>query len=154
MKRERKKPAKPAPCEWVGGVAPMIAHIAGEGEPFRPYGILAFGGKPKMPPHFSLNFERGADLAPELRKEIGRHVFKVAGSSGYPLLLVTDADPVLIPHTLKNVAKAEAIARAITRVMPERKALREAWEGGAPFVRTIPVDTCLGAMDVTLTATR
>lgn len=42
--------------------------------------------EPAMPPHFALNFDRGAELSAALRKEIAEHRWEVAGPAAYPWL--------------------------------------------------------------------
>jgi hypothetical protein len=39
---------------------------------------MEHGEEPTMPPHFALNFERGAELSAALRKEIAEHHWEVA----------------------------------------------------------------------------
>jgi hypothetical protein len=114
--------------------------------------VIELGEKPEMPPHFALNFERGAELAPELRKEISEHHWEVAGANAYPWLVAVDEDLVARPPTGKEVTMAEAIASALTNVMAEKKALRKAWDGGEPLSRTLSVTTHAGELEVTLCA--
>ncbi len=105
-----------------------------------------------VPSHFSINFKRGAELAPELRKEISEHRWEVAGADAYPWLVAIGGELITRPPTSKEVTMAEAIALALTSVMAEKKALREAWDGGEPFVRTLSVSTHAGELEVTLRA--
>jgi hypothetical protein len=115
-------------------------------------GAIERGEKPAMPGHFSLNFERGADLAPALRKEIAQHHWEVAGPEAYPWLMIVDEDLVPRPPTADEVTITEAIALALPEVLLAKKALRAAWKGGAPFTRTISVATHAGDLEVTLSA--
>lgn len=108
------------------------------------------GVEPDIPPHFSLNFERGADLAPVLRKEIAQHSWEVVHAHAYPWLVAIDEDLVARPPTIDEVTMTEAIARALTHVMAEKKALRAAWRGAEPVSRTLPVETHQGEIEVTL----
>lgn len=114
--------------------------------------VIELGEEPEMPPHFALNFERGAELAPELRKEISEHRWEVAGANAYPWLVAVDEELVARPPTGKEVTMAEAIALALTNVMAEKKVLRKAWDGGEPVSRTLPVTTHDGEIEVTLCA--
>ena len=112
--------------------------------------VMEAGEEPEMPPHFTMNFERGAELAPELRKEISEHHWEVAGANAYPWLMAIDEDLVARPPTGKEVTMAEAIALALTKVMAEKKTLRKAWDGGEPVARTLSVTTHAGEVEVTL----
>lgn len=111
--------------------------------------VIELGEQPEMPPHFVLNFERGAELAPELRKEISEHHWEVAGANAYPWLVAVDEELVARPPTGKEVTMAEAIASALTNVMAEKKALRKAWDGGEPVARTLSLTTHAGEIEVT-----
>lgn len=87
--------------------------------------VIELGEQPEMPPHFVLNFERGAELAPELRKEISEHHWEVAGANAYPWLVAVDEELVARPPTGKEVTMAEAIASALTNVMAEKEGAAE-----------------------------
>lgn len=114
---------------------------------------LERGELPKMPPHFTLNFERGANLAPALRKEVAEHGWEVAGANAYPWPVAIDEDLVARPPNANEVTMAEAIARALTRfIAEEHETLRTAWEGGEPISRTLSVRTYQGEINVTLRA--
>jgi hypothetical protein len=107
------------------------------------------GEEPTMPSHFALSFERGADLDAALRKEITQHRWEVAGADAYPWLVVVDEDIVARPPTAEEVAIAEAIALALTRLFAEEEeALLAAWNGGEAVERTLAVATHAGSVDV------
>lgn len=113
-------------------------------------GGLEHGGTASLPPHFALNFERGAELSAELRKEIAEHHWEVAGADAYPWLVAVDEDIVPRPPTAKQVTLAEAIALALRQVLREKKALLAAWNGGEPVVRRLVVTTHAGDVEVSL----
>jgi len=113
---------------------------------------MEYGEESEMPPHFALNFERGADLAPVLRKEIAEHNWEVVDANAYPWLVVIDEELVARPPSAGEVTMAEAIAHALTNVMAEKKALRAAWKGGEPLSRRLSVETQQGEIEVTLGA--
>lgn len=108
------------------------------------------GEEPTIPPHFALNFERGAELSAALRQEIARHHWEVAGPDGYPWLVAVDQDLVARPPTAGEVTIAEAIALALHEVLTEKKALLAAWNGGAPVTRALFVATRAGDVEVSL----
>ena len=108
------------------------------------------GEEPEMPPHFVLNFERGAELAPELRKEVAEHQWEIAAPNAYPWLVAIDEELVARPPTSEEVSIAEAIAVALTHMTAEKKALRAAWDHDEPMSRTLSVNTYRGEIDVTL----
>lgn len=111
---------------------------------------MEHGEEPVMPPHFALNFNRGADLGAALRKEIAEHHWEVAGANAYPWPVAVDEDLVARPPTAKELVIAEAIALALPRVLSEKKALLAAWNGGEPVARTVTVRTHSGDIEVTL----
>jgi hypothetical protein len=111
--------------------------------------VVERGEEPTMPPHFALSFVRGADLDAALRKEITQHRWEVAGADAYPWLVVVDEDIVARPLTAEEVAIAEAIALALTRLFAEEEeALLAAWNGGEAVERTLAVATHAGSVDV------
>ena len=113
---------------------------------------MEHGEEPTMPPHFALNFERGAELSAALRKEIAEHHWEVAGADAYPWLVAVDEDLVARPPTAEEVTIAEAIALALPNVLKEKKALLAAWNGGDPVARTLVVATHVGDVEVSLRA--
>lgn len=110
------------------------------------------GDEPVLPPHFALSFERGAELAPALRKEIAAHRWEVAGPEAHPWLAAMDEDLVARPPTAGEVTMAEAVALALVRVLSEKKALLAAWKGGPVFERRVLVTTHAGPLEVVLRA--
>lgn len=94
-------------CEALGLKEAVVSLIGQMGES---YGFILFandaafdaflegsvalqdgGSSEAIPAHLALNFERGADLVPELRKEVSRYHWKVAGPKAYPCLTASDA---------------------------------------------------------------
>jgi len=110
------------------------------------------GEEPVMPAHFALNFDRGAELGPGLRKEIAEHGWQVAGAGAYPWLVAVDDDLVGRPPTIRELTIAEAIAVALPEVLRDPSELLRAWSGGSPFSRTVSVATHAGPFEVTLGA--
>ena len=110
------------------------------------------GQTPAMPPHFSLNFERGADMTVALRKEIALHRWEVAGPEAYPWLVAVDEDVVARPPTSNEVTLGEALALALARVVGEGAALAAAFAGGEPMIRMLSARTHAGEIEVALRA--
>lgn len=110
------------------------------------------GEVPEMPPHFALNFERGAELSGALRKEIAEHGWEVAGASAYPWLIAIDEDLVARPPTAEELTIAEAISLALPSLVAEETSLLAAWSEGTAFVRTSRVTTHAGDFEITLRA--
>ena len=105
----------------------------------------------KLPRHFALNFERGADLSPALRKEVSTHRWEVAGPEAYPWPVVVDPDLVARPPTAKEVILSEAICLALPQLLTQTKALEAAWNGdGPPVSSTMKVSTHAGDIEVSL----
>ena len=110
------------------------------------------GEEPRMPPHFALNFDRGAELSTTLRKEIADHHWEVAASNAYPWLVAVDEDLVARPPTAEELSIAEAIALALPKVLLEKEVLSAAWDGGVPLARALVVNTYAGQIEITLRA--
>lgn len=108
------------------------------------------GEVPTMPPHLTLNFERGAELSAPLRNEVAEHHWEVAGADAYPWLVAMDEELVTRPPTAEEVTIAEAIALALPMVLDQEEALLAAWNGGDPFERTLLVATHAGDVGVSL----
>ncbi|MEX2482445.1 MAG: hypothetical protein WD928_16425 [Gammaproteobacteria bacterium] len=114
--------------------------------------LISLGEDPEVPPHLVLNFERGAELTPELRKEIADHQWEVAGSAAYPGLVAADADLLIRPPTAREVTLMAAIASALVAVLVEKKALREARQRGVALSRMLTVPSHEGEIEVALLA--
>jgi hypothetical protein len=107
----------------------------------------------KLPRHFALNFERGADLSPSLRKEVSKHQWEVAGPEAYPWPVAVDPDLVARTPTAKEVAISEAICLSLPRLLTQKRALEAAWNGeGPPVTTTVKVSTHSGEVEVSLRA--
>jgi hypothetical protein len=111
---------------------------------------MEHGEEPRVPPHFALNFERGAELSATLRKEVTEHHWEVASVDAYPWLVAVDEDLVARPPTAEEVTIAEATALALAKVLEEKNALLAAWNGGEPVLRTLLVATQAGDVEVSL----
>jgi hypothetical protein len=61
----------------------------------------------------SLNFDRGADLPPTMRREIAKHGWSVAGADAYPSVQHRDRDGVLRPLTDRDVRIVTACATSL-----------------------------------------
>ncbi len=116
-------------------------------------GEMVEGGyEPELPAHSGLSFELGADLAPELRKEIAEHQWEVAAPEAYPWLIVVEEDLLTRPPTAEEVTINEAIARALIAVVGEKKTLHTAWGGGEPVSFSLSAGTHQGEIKVILSA--
>jgi len=113
---------------------------------------IEFDENLELPPHFVFDFEHRSHIAPSLRREIAEHKWEVAAANAYPRLLAVDEDLVARPPTIHELTMSEAIALALTKVLSEEKALRDAWMGGKPLSRTLSVQTHGGDIEVTLRA--
>ncbi len=110
------------------------------------------GEEPLVPPHFALNFERGAELSTDLRKEIAEHRWEVASADAYPWLIAVDEGLVARPQTRDDLTTGEALALALTEISRDQEALAAAWKGGEPLVRTVRVQAHAGDIEVTVRA--
>jgi hypothetical protein len=62
---------------------------------------------PELPRHFALNFDRGADIDPTLRKEIASYGWEVAAPNAYPWLIAVDEDIGHLTKASGFASKAE-----------------------------------------------
>ena len=113
---------------------------------------IEHGEHPAMPEYLVLNFERGAELDPAVRKEISLHKWEVAGPKAYPWVAFVDKAMVPRPPTAKELALLEAVTLALAALGSEKKAVTAAFAGGAPFERVYSVPTPEGKIAVTLRA--
>jgi len=107
---------------------------------------------PTMPQYLVLNFERGADLDPAVRKEISSHKWEVAGPRAYPWIACIDKTIVSRPPTAKELATLEAVTLALAALAGEKQAITAAFAGGEPCQRVYSVPTQDGEIAVTLRA--
>lgn len=106
-----------------------------------------------LPRHFALNFERGADLSPSLRKEVSKHRWEVAGAEAWPWPVAVDPDLVARPPSAKELTFTEAICLSLPQLLMQRTALEVAWKGASPpITTTVKVSTHAGDVAVTLRA--
>src|ERR1017187_10496413 len=105
---------------------------------------------PTMPEYLVLNFERGADISPGVRKEISAHKWEVAGPRAYPWVAFVDKATVPRPPTAKELALLEGATLALAALAGERKAVKDAFAGGEPFERIYSVPTHAGEIAVTV----
>lgn len=113
---------------------------------------VARGELPSMPPHFAINFERREDLGENLLEEIAEHQWEVADARAYPWLVAIEEHLQERPLSARDLALAEALALALPPVIADTRALRDAWEGGDQFSRTLVVATHAGDLAVTFRA--
>ncbi len=106
-----------------------------------------------LPSFLALNFERGAEIAPDLRKEVRSNGWEVAGAKAYPSLVAIDEKLVHRPPTPRELAIADAICFAVAELIEkDRKQLKNAWKQDKGFVTTTSVDTHAGPIEITLAA--
>ncbi len=107
---------------------------------------------PRMPPRFVFSFERGANLEPDLRKEISRHEWEVAAANAYPRLAAIDEEQAERPPTMCEIMMAEAIAAALTRISADKSVFRAAWKRCELVSRSYLVNTYGGEVTVVFSA--
>lgn len=112
---------------------------------------IEVGMPPRMPPHFALNFERGADMPKALRKEVAKHHWELAGPNAYPSVIAVDEDLVARPPSALELRIVEAIALALPKVLAD-PVLEAAFDGGEQLTHTVVVPTSAGAIEVMLRA--
>jgi hypothetical protein len=112
---------------------------------------LRQGAEPSFPPHHVLNYNRGADIPPQMRKEIAEHQWDVAGADAYPWLLSIDPTLTALEVTARELLIIETIALGLTALSSEPAVLGMAWMD-EPISRTLSVPTHQGPLEITLRA--
>jgi hypothetical protein len=110
------------------------------------------GENPTMPEYLVLNFARGADLDPGMRKEISAYKWEVAGPQAYPWVACMVKAMVPRPPTAKELVLMEAVTLALAALASEKKAekkaVKAAFAGGGPFEHVYSVPTHEGEIAV------
>ena len=91
---------------------------------------------PEMLPHQrAISFEPLDSLSRALAAEIQQHNWPVAVGDGYPVPIHLDPDFLYVPTTQAELARLEAVARALTRLIDKVPGLEDYWNdaGQAPL---------------------
>lgn len=99
-------------------------------------------GSPRsqVPFHFSLNFERGADLSAQARKEVADNHWEVASANAYPDVTIIDPDLIGRVPTRRELLTLEILAHALVHTLGEKPAeLLKAWSHSTPVTRSFSV---------------
>jgi hypothetical protein len=107
--------------------------------------------RPPMP-LFALDYNRGADIPIELRKEATARGWQVADANAYPALTAMDGNFARLAPTLPQLLQAQAIAQALAELSQSRRAAKAADEP-ATASETFVVQTHAGNVQVKLTLT-
>lgn len=110
------------------------------------------GQPPAMPEYRVLDFIRGADVDAADRKTIASRHWPVATPRAYPRVIVVDQDMVARPLSATELAAMEAVVTALAKFVGEKKAIKAAFEGDVPCLRTYTVETRGGDITVTIRA--
>jgi hypothetical protein len=113
------------------------------------HGIEA-GQQPSLPPFLSLNFERGADIADSLRKEVAKYQWEVATAEAYLELVAHEANNICRLINLEDVLIAEATSLALSALVMNEELVNLAWGEGKNFECTITVEAGGQKVDVIL----
>ncbi len=113
--------------------------------------MLDEGEEPELPPYLVLNYERGADIAPALRREIAAQHWEVASTDAYPSLVMMEPDQISRGASARELGIMQAIAIALPRLLQaEAAAMRAAWDGDEPCVRSFTVGIHGGDVEITI----
>lgn len=80
-----------------------------------------------LPVQRAISYEPLDGIRRELAAEIERHQWPVAPGDAYPLPLHIDTDFLVVPSSRDELARLEAIARALTRLIDNTPQLEEFW---------------------------
>lgn len=110
--------------------------------------LLEKGGVPRIPAHWALNFDRGAELDPSVRKEIVQHRWEVASAEAYPWIAIVGEGMVRRLPTAADTRRAEAIMLGVTKLLDEKRGdLLLAWGGGEEMERSFTLETQAGPVE-------
>ncbi len=85
-----------------------------------------------LPDQRGISFEALHDLSPALAAEIAAHQWPIAAGESYPVPLHLDRDFLYVPGTKVELARLEAVAQALTRLIDRTDGLQDAWSSNAP----------------------
>jgi hypothetical protein len=105
-----------------------------------------------MPEYRVLDFIRGADIDAAGWKTIASRHWPVASPRAYPRAIVVDQDLVARPLSSAELVAMEAVVTGLAKLVGEKKAIKAAFEGGDPCLRTYTVETRGGDLTVTIRA--
>lgn len=91
---------------------------------------------PELLPHQrAISFEPLDTLSRALAAEIKQHHWPVAAGAGYPVPMHLDPDLLYVPTTKAELARLEAVARTLTRLIDKVPNLKQYWDwtGQAPL---------------------
>lgn len=109
-------------------------------------------GEPyEHPPLLMLVFVSPTALPTPMRDEVAEHGWEVADADAVPELLIAGEAGARSP-TAEELSLVEAVALALPDVVDDAQALLNAWDVGAPVVRTQMVATHAGEREVTIVA--
>ena len=103
-----------------------------------------------MVPHMALNYDRGTDISPDLRKEVAKYKWEVASSEAFPWIMSVDKDLISIPLTEKEYMMFEAICVALVEFFKEQELLQDAWLDEGEVKKCIAAQTIHGPVKVEL----
>lgn len=103
-----------------------------------------------MIPSIALNYDRGADVHPDLKKEIMKNKWEVASPEAYPWIMPIDKDFVRRPLTEKDYLMFEAISLALAEFVQDAEGIKRALITGEKSQKTITANTTQGSLKVTM----
>ncbi|MFN7900847.1 MAG: hypothetical protein ACK5N0_14520 [Synechococcaceae cyanobacterium] len=81
----------------------------------------------RLPSQRAISFEPLDGISRELADEIHRHGWHVAPGDGYPVALHLDPNFAAVPNCREELARLEATARALTRLIDNTPELEDYW---------------------------
>lgn len=105
-----------------------------------------------VPLHTALSYDNGAELDPELRKEISTNGWEVAGAQAYPSLFSPGPDKMLRPLFQADYTLFECLCRALVQCSRKKQPWVKAWSGRSTHSKLIKADTFTGEIEISLVA--
>lgn len=100
----------------------------------------ADGHEPRLRKQLILDFDRGAEVPPSMRKEVAAHQWEVASALAYPWVSAVDDDSVQRPGTRAELALMTDLAEAVADLLERDKRLARRLAKGEPIVHVCKLD--------------
>lgn len=104
----------------------------------------AEGTEPHLRRQVILDYDRGAEVPPSMRKEVVAHQWEVADAHAFPWVAAVDDDGVQRPGTRDELVRMQLLSGAVADLVEKTKRLTKRLASGEPIVHECTIETCDG----------